>query len=230
MQAEVVELWRYPVKSMLGERCTSVALEPRGVAADRSYAVRDVDGKLGSGKHTRRFTKIDGLLRFRAGLEDGIPLLHFPGGRAVRADHPQMDRLLSDALGQTVSLAREGEVPHMDAGPVHIVSTGSLQRLRESSPDDAADARRFRPNIVVSLPGDRPELALIGTRVRIGDAELEIVDATERCGMVTFAQEGLPGAPRLLRHIADHWDGCFGVYARVLVPGAVRVGDTMARV
>ena len=45
----MTELWHYPVKSILGERCAEVVLEGRGILGDRLYAVRDGDGKLGSG-------------------------------------------------------------------------------------------------------------------------------------------------------------------------------------
>ena len=55
MVGTVSRLWRYPVKSMLGEECRELAVEARGVAGDRLYALRDAEGKLGSGKNTRRF-------------------------------------------------------------------------------------------------------------------------------------------------------------------------------
>ena len=50
MVATVVELWRYPVKSLLGEMLGEIELERRGVVGDRLYAVTDRAGKLGSGK------------------------------------------------------------------------------------------------------------------------------------------------------------------------------------
>jgi uncharacterized protein len=51
----VAALWRYPVKSMAGERLTEAAVGERGLDGDRLYAVRDPAGKFGSGKNTRRF-------------------------------------------------------------------------------------------------------------------------------------------------------------------------------
>ena len=57
----LARLWRYPVKSMLGESRDSLELNSRGVAGDRLHAVRDSEGKLGSGKDTRRFRHIEGL-------------------------------------------------------------------------------------------------------------------------------------------------------------------------
>ena len=55
----VRELWRYPVKSMRGERCEHLEIDHRGAIGDRLYAVRDEAGKFGSGKTTRRFRRID---------------------------------------------------------------------------------------------------------------------------------------------------------------------------
>src|SRR5690606_6213442 len=52
MVGEVIECWRYPVKSMLGEPASELRVDARGVAGDRAYAVRDPGGKLGSGKNT----------------------------------------------------------------------------------------------------------------------------------------------------------------------------------
>ena len=68
-EARVIRLWRYPVKSMLGEECGYLDVDERGAKGDRLFAVRDADGKFGSGKTTRRFRKIDGLLGFRAAYE-----------------------------------------------------------------------------------------------------------------------------------------------------------------
>src|SRR5262249_39520576 len=65
-RGQVVRVWRYPVKSMLGEECAHLVVNERGVMGDRLFAVRDVDGKFGSAKTTRRFRKIDGLFGFRA--------------------------------------------------------------------------------------------------------------------------------------------------------------------
>ncbi|MGJ8670325.1 MAG: MOSC domain-containing protein [Oceanococcus sp.] len=225
MQGEVTSLWRYPVKSMLGEQCTNLELDSRGVAGDRVYAIKDSNGKFGSGKNTRRFRKIDGLFRFQATLQDHVPSIRFPGGTIMKADHPDIGQFLSDELGQTVSLACEGEVPHMDAGAVHIISAGSLHGLREVAPEGTADARRFRPNIVLSTLGDCPEQRLLGKRLKIGNAELKVTNPTERCGMVAFQQSELDGSPTLLRYIKQNWELCVGVYAEVVVPGFIGVGD-----
>ncbi len=224
--ATVARLWRYPVKSMLGEQCGVLRLTPGGVDGDRRYAVRDAEGKLGSGKNTRRFSRIDGLFGFNARHGDAGPEIRFPDGSVRRYGDPGLDRALSDALSQPVTLTEQADVSHLDAGPVHLLTTASLRWLRQSLPDTQVDEQRFRPNIVLDVPGQGlPEQAWIGRRLRIGPVELEIVEPTERCAMVTFAQQGLSRDVRVLRHIAQHADNCFGVYAEVLTSGSVSTGD-----
>src|SRR5262245_28943374 len=120
----VARLWRYPVKSMLGEECERVALDARGLVGDRAFALRDPEGKLGSGKNSRRFRDIDGLFGFSARGE--TPEIAFPDGRRIAAGDPGLDRALSASLGIELSLARETDVPHKDAAPVHLVTTAAL--------------------------------------------------------------------------------------------------------
>src|SRR5262245_15528244 len=127
MPMTVAALWRYPVKSMLGERCAELEIETRGAVGDRRYAVRDADRKLGSGKDTRRFRRIEGLFGFRA--EGYPPRVTFPDGRSVLATDSAIDSALSAALRTPVALALEEDIPHHDAEALHLVTTGSLKRL-----------------------------------------------------------------------------------------------------
>lgn len=226
MSFRIAELWRYPVKSMLGERCEALRVEIRGVQGDRLFAIRDQQGKLGSGKHTRRFRMIDGLFEFHASYRDEVPQIQFPHGEKMRGDAASIHQALSNALGLPVTLSREATVPHFDSAPIHLVTTGSLAWLRSALPGSGIDARRFRPNLVIEVPDPEPiEQSWIGKRLRIGAVELRVSDTTERCGMTAFAQADLPKAPEVLRHITRRADLKFGVYARVLVPGIVRMGD-----
>lgn len=223
----VSALWRYPVKSMLGKQCETVELNERGIEGDRVYAVRDAGGKLGSGKNTGRFRKIDGLFGFRAGYRGRVPEITLPGGLTVRADDSGVHAVLSAALGQPVTLARESAVPHFDDGAVHLLTTASLAWLRAGLPEARVDERRFRANLLLDVPGNSTlEQRWTGRRLRVGPhAELRIVGPTERCGMVTFAQNELPDDPRILHHLADFADLAFGVYAQVLAPGTIHRGD-----
>lgn len=222
--ASVATLWRYPVKSMIGEECDEVELNARGVRGDRQFAVRSADGKFGSGKNSRRFRLIEGLFTFSARSVGDWPEIAFPDGRHMRGDDPHIHRALSEALKQPVTLAREKEVLHFDDSPIHLLSTASLRWLQSRLPQSRVDERRFRPNITVT--SDERELSWVGRILQIGNSvKLRVTAPTGRCVMTTSAQTDLPFDPKILRCIAQEAGEDFGVYAEVLQAGRVSRGD-----
>ena len=126
----VAALHRYPVKSLTGETLARADVDCRGLAGDRLWAVRDPDGKLGSGKSSRRFRRMDGLLALRATYDGQVPVVEWPDGRRLRGDDPAVDDALSAHVGRPVSLGREADVPHFDDGPVHLVTTATVGASR----------------------------------------------------------------------------------------------------
>src|SRR5690242_12741629 len=116
---------------------------------DRLWAVRDEDGKFGSGKSTRRFRRMPGLLDLAASYDaDFAPIVRFPDGRMLPGCALGLDEALSAYVGRPVSLAREAAISHFDEGPLHLVTTTSLARLAElvGSPVDPA---HLRANLLV---------------------------------------------------------------------------------
>lgn len=230
MLGRVQRLWRYPVKSLLGEPCACLDADARGVVGDRAYAIRDADGKLGSGKSTRRFRRIDGLLKLQAIHCNAAVAVRFPDDSTMRADDPAIHARLSNEVGQAVTLAPEADVPHFDCAAVHVLTTASLAWLRTALPGSTVDERRFRPNLVIETPGDAPlEHMWIGRTIQVGDrAKLRIVERTERCGMIALPQRDLPVDPAILRHVTECTDLQFGAYAEVASIGRVCCGDAVA--
>lgn len=227
MIGTIAGLWRYPVKSMLGERRESLRLDRRGVVGDRLFAVRDEAGKFGSGKTTRRFRRMDGLFRFRAGYDGDTPLITFSDGVALRGTDPAIHERLTDLLGISVQLAREGDISHFDAAPIHLVTTAALRAFGALLSQGKTDARRFRPNIIIETSGEGfLEDGWVGREILFGDeVRLRITARTQRCVMIGFAQDELWAEPLALRTLARANDVCLGVYADVLVPGILRYGD-----
>lgn len=223
----VRSLWRYPVKSMRGERVEHLVIEKDGVVGDRCYAVRTAEGKFGSGKSTRRFRRIDGLLRMRAVYQSDVPELVFPDGWAVRADDYAVHAALSSWFDQDLKLARKAEVSHLDAGPVHILTSASLRWLQALLPSAILDERRFRPNLVLDVAGDtQVEAEWIGKTLALGvDVRVRVTHRTERCPMVNMAQADLPGDPRIFECLDEKSAAVFGVYAEVTAPGRIDRGD-----
>jgi uncharacterized protein YcbX len=221
----LASLHRYPVKSLVGERLEVADVVLRGLRGDRLWAVRDEDGKLGSGKSTRRFRRMEGLLDLVASYDGDVPVVTFPDGRGLRGDDPALDAALSAHVGRPVTLGREGEVSHFDDGPVHLVTTASLRAVGELV-GEQVDPRRFRPNLVVDT-GDRAGLVeddWVGRRLQVGDVVLEVVARMPRCVMVNLPQVGLE-ATRVLDAVSDLNDTNLGVLATVVTPGRLRVGD-----
>jgi uncharacterized protein len=112
---------------------------------------------------------------------------------------------------------------------VHLLTTATLDRLRELYPQGRFDVRRFRPNIVVRMTsGERDfvENAWIGQTLAIGDdVRLSITVPCPRCVMTTLPQGDLPGDTGILPTAVQHYRASVGVYASVPQGGTVRRGD-----
>jgi MOSC domain-containing protein len=181
MTWSVQSLWRYPVKSMLGEELASCEIGERGLAGDRAFALVDAtDGKVASAKNPRKWAR---LFECRAKYVEGsgAARVTLPDGRTVRTDDSGASEALSRALGRPATLqSRAPESPILEEfwledGPdgrsltdeaiaggspagtffdyavVHLVTTATLDRLSELYPDGRFDERRFRPNVLVAV-------------------------------------------------------------------------------
>ena len=227
----VAELRRYPVKSLVGEVVTSAEVDTRGLVGDRRWAVRDPDGKLGSGKSTRRFRRMHGLLDLSAEYGAGpVPLIIFPDGRRLSADDPRIHHALSGHVQRQVRLLPEGDVSHFDEGPLHLVTTASLTALSEAHGRPVSTAR-LRSNLLIDVPAldGLVEDCWIGRALSIGaDLVVRIREPMIRCVMLNLPQRGLPSDDGLLDCVATLNNVTFGVVADVLSPGIVHLDDPVA--
>lgn len=219
----VSEVRRYPVKSMGGESLERVSLDPRGIVGDRWYAVTDDDGRLASGKDSRRFRRRDAVFDWSAAMVGSAVTLRGPTGEWPAGD-PALDSALSDAMGDRVRLLAEADVQHQDGGQVSLVGTASLTWCREHLGVDA-DPRRLRVNLVVETTDPFEEEGWVGSSLGIGSAGLRLVERIPRCRMVDLAQDGLDSTTPWLKALGGDRELCLGVYADVVTPGAIAVGD-----
>jgi uncharacterized protein YcbX len=125
-----------------------------------------------------------------------------------------------------------------DLAPVHLVTSSSLDELRRKQPGSQFVPQRFRPNVVLETGDDGfVENGWVGATVRLGtDASVNVMMPTMRCVMTTLAQGDLPDDRAVLRTATEHnrveisglghW-ACVGVYASVLTPGDICVGDAI---
>lgn len=234
----VLELWRYPVKSLQGERLTEASVDALGLAGDRRWALFDRD--TGLGLTARRVPELlFGSARIR---DDGGVEVVLPDG-TVTTD----EEVLSGWLGRRVELRVAGvpgdEAPTYETpadedvpdptewlqwegapGPFHdsprirlsLVSTGTL---------GSWDRRRFRANVVLDGEG---EDALRGREADLGSVRLRIGIPIARCVMTTRPQPGGIGRDTsVLKTIHRERDGLLAVRAAVLTAGTVRTGDEL---
>ena len=228
-QARVVALHCFPVKSMGGIAATRLDVAADGVVGDREWAVYDAAGKLASGKHTRRFRRMDPVFDLVArpeGEEDVV--LTLPDGTEHVAGRPGTDDALSAHFGEPVRLGREDRVPHQDAAAVSLVGTATLAELgRHEGDGRVLDPRHLRANIVLETDEPYAEDSWAGRELTVGGVRLRVTEPTQRCRMVGVAQVGLEPRDGMLRVVSDQHDLLAGVYAEVLTPGLVALGDAV---
>jgi len=118
-----------------------------------------------------------------------------------------------------------------DIAMVHIMTTATLNRLRRLIPESRLEVRRFRPNLVIDVPGAEgfAENDWVGRELRLGEeVRLRIIQPTQRCVMTTLAQGDLPKDLEVLKAAVQHNQGCVGVYATVIRPGTLQRGDKLS--
>ncbi len=241
----VTELWRYPMKSMQGERVAATTIDAQGFVGDRGRAVVDAQtGKAASGSWAAR--RWADLVTWSAayvaepGGSDPIPEVRVtsPSGERFTVGGPDDDAMLSRHLGRDVRVAvgqqddaMSGNHPpgtFWDVAPIHVLTTSTLASLAALAPGSAFDARRFRPNLVIDTGGDPgfPENDWLGSMLSIGsDVRLRITGDCPRCVMTTHAQADLPKDNGILQAAARSNASNVGVYAEVVRSGQVYVGD-----
>jgi hypothetical protein len=140
--------------------------------------------------------------------------------------------------GQAVSTLQVGLLApgtFQDLAPLTLMTTSSLRAAASLQPASRWDPHRFRSNLLVETDGDGfLENDWVGRRLALGEIVLEVIGPTPRCVMTTLAQRDLPTDHEILRTLARHnridFKGagrfaCLGVYASVVQPGRVAVGD-----
>ena len=265
----VAALWRYPVKSMMGEELNACDVTDRGLLGDRQYAVADrATGKIAGAKNPRKWGNFFGFRATypqppQAGARAPRARITLPDGAQVTTGQGDLEQVLSRVFGRdvTVEEARPGQRPagataeeywpdmagldyrdtvtdfempagtFFDIGVVHLLTTATIDRLRALYPQGRFEARRFRPNIVISIPGEDPgfvENGWVGRTVTVGDVRLAITEPCPRCVMITLPQGDLPKDSGILRTAAQHNGVNVGVYASVLSGGTIRRGDAVS--
>jgi uncharacterized protein YcbX len=226
----VASLQRWPVKSMAGERLDALALDRWGATGDRTHAVFDV---FKGAPRRVNAEVLPRLLAWAAAYPSAAvgreappqPVVTAPDGTARTWDDPGLPAALAADLGRPVTLAHKPRGQQDRPATVHITVEASLRALAEAL-EAPVDVSRFRSNIHLDLDAEPyAEERWLGRRLRIGDAELEIVIGCERCSIPTRDPRTQEKWPQLLRLLAAERATTFGLIARPLGPAIVRRGD-----
>ena len=236
----VLELWRYPVKSLQGERLETAEIGPDGVAGDRQWALFDLD--TGFGLTARRMPDLlfgSGRLRADGSVEVVLPdgtvtdddaralRLAGPTGRAAAGERPLRglrDRPTRARWTTKRRTATTGNSGKGAPGPFHdsprirlsLVSTGTLGNW---------DRRRFRANVLLDGAGEEQ---WEGREATLGEVRLRFGRQIGRCVMTTRPQPGgIARDTSVLKTIHRERDGLLAVRAAVRSPGTVRIGDEL---
>jgi uncharacterized protein len=225
----IVELWRHPVKSAQGLQVDEVTIDQRGFVGDRRWGLRDVaTGNILTGRREPR-------LLFLIGGDGNVTL---PSG-VPTADDQEISAWLDREVrlvGTSDEVRSTYEVPLDPLGSEQqwvswqgpagsfLDSTRTAVSMVSAPALRNWDHRRFRMNIVFDETGDTD---LIGKRILLGTAVLDVVKPVDRCVMVTRPQPNLERDLDVLKAInADH-EGNLGVGAIVVEPGVVRLEDAV---
>ena len=206
----VAELWRYPVKSLAGERIDETDVLADGVAGDRLLHVRRPDGRVVTSRTHPRLLGLHGSL-----AADGSALID-----GVAWDEPAALAAVRDAAGDDVGVFRYDGPERFDILPLSILTDGAIEEL-------GVDRRRLRPNIVIGGVEGLAEREWVGRTIRVGTVLIELVQLRPRCVMTTFDPDTLEQDHGVLRRIVREFDGTMALDAAVLEPGRIRVGDTV---
>lgn len=206
---EVAELWRYPIKSMRGERLQEAAVDVDGIAGDRTLMVFDGDGRFITPRTRPR------LLALSASVgADGEPLVD---GRPW--DSPAAAAAVCGAAGPDARLeSSAGHDRRFDDTPLLVATDGAIESL-------GIDGRRLRPNLVVTGVEGLGERDWPGHVLRVGGVELAVSRLCKRCVVTTLHPDTLEQDAEVLATINADYDERVALNCEVMRPGRLRVGD-----
>ena len=232
---EVEALFRYPVKSMAGERVAAADLGWHGLDGDRRLALRRVDERGGFPWLTA--SKLPELILFapqrRGAADDGALPTHVrtPDGKELPVFGPELAAEISRRHGAPVEMMHlsRGVFDEASVSVITSATVGAIGALAARG----ADVRRFRPNVLVSPArsvafceddwvggvltfGEAPDAAAVG-----------VTNYDERCSMVNLDPSSALPDPEVLKAIVRTRDNKAGVYATVTRRGRIAVGQAV---
>jgi uncharacterized protein YcbX len=230
-------LFRYPVKSMAGERLEAANLGWHGLDGDRRLALRRMRIDDRSGMPWLTASKLPELVRFTPCRRGDDSQADLP--THIRTPEGQELPVFGDGLAADIERRYGAPVQMMqlrngifDEASISVIATDTVNeitRLAEQSPD----ARRFRPNVLVRLlrPGPFQEDEWLGGVLQFGEEDdapaIAITMRDERCSMVNIDPDTAGLAPEMMKAVVRVNQNNAGIYAAVTRTGRLAVGQTI---
>ncbi|MEP7337308.1 MAG: MOSC N-terminal beta barrel domain-containing protein [Acidobacteriota bacterium] len=227
-------IFRYPVKSMAGEQLESSKLGWHGLEGDRRFALHRLGNESGFPWLTAG--RLPQLLQYKPvnkGDSDGDLPTHVitPDGRELELRGEALQQELSAAFGSPVQMMRLDQ-GIFDEAKVSVISTATIQAIGQEAGSDL-DVRRFRPNLLIETLDGKPfaEDAWVGKVIRFKDdasaAGLSVLMRDIRCAMINIDPMTGISDPKVLKAAVRLNDNDAGLYASVVKPGSLSVGDRL---
>jgi uncharacterized protein YcbX len=209
----VAELWRYPVKSLAGERLERADVTANGIAGDRVVHVTDERGRVVPARTTPRLLGLTAVLG-----PDGEPRINGSPWTS-----PASTAAIQAAAGAEAHLVRYDGRERFDVLPLLVATDGAIAAL-------GVDHRRLRPNIVIEGVGGLAERRWPGRRLRIGPVLIQVAKLRGRCVMTTYDPDTQVQDLSVLKRIVSEFGGRMALDCDVIEGGAIAVGDRVALV
>ncbi len=243
----VAQLWRYPVKSLAGQRVDRIDVDELGLRGDRQWGLVDLEtGLVLTARRVPELLFAEPAVGAEPPVGDDSTAIRRVESMAIRLPDGRVtadDAELSAWLGRQVALRRPApdergwyEIAENDDrpegdwirwhGPKGVFHDSTRTRISIIGEDALGDwdVRRFRPNVVIA-GGD--ERALVGHDVRIGSVAVRVAKEIDRCVIVTRPQPGIERDKSVLVRVHTERGGNLGVGALVRGPGTIAVGDAV---
>jgi uncharacterized protein YcbX len=228
-------IFRYPVKSMGGERLKVANLGWHGLEGDRRLAFRRMDDS--SGFPWLSASKLPDLLLFAPHRrEDGAPEdipthVRTPDGEAMPVFGEDLATEVGRRHGAPVQMM---QLNHgiFDEAVISVIAFDTVREITRLA-GQSSDVRRFRPNVVVRVPRSVPfqEDEWVGGILSFGEGDdapaITVTMRDIRCSMVNFDPDSARPAPEVLKAVVRTHENTAGVYGAVTRIGRLAVGQTI---